>query len=117
METDECKKGVIFDGFPRTVEQAKKLDDILAKKGQKIDQVLNFEVQDDVLIDRISGRRVHEASGRSYHVFYNPPKKAGVDDLTGEPLIQRKDDQSDTVKNRLQNYHNLTKPVLNYYSS
>lgn len=115
LESNECKKGSIFDGFPRTVEQAKKLDDLLSKKGQTIEKVINFEVNDEILIDRIAGRRIHESSGRSYHIHYNPPKKAGFDDITGEPLIQRKDDQLDTVKNRLENYHKLTKPVLNYY--
>jgi len=115
IDSPECQKGVIFDGFPRTTVQAKKLDEILAQSNTKIDQVFNFHIDDAVLVDRLAGRRVHEASGRSYHLKYNPPKVEGKDDVTGEPLIQRSDDRADAIATRLQTYHEKTTPVLNYY--
>lgn len=115
FETPECKRGVVFDGFPRTVEQAKKLDELLANNNSKIDNVFNFHIDDEVLMDRLAGRRVHEASGRSYHVKYNLPKVEGKDDVTGEPLIQRNDDKPEAIANRLSTYHDKTKPVLDYY--
>ncbi|GLC34677.1 Adenylate kinase [Pleodorina starrii] len=113
----ECAKGFILDGFPRTVVQAKKLDEMLAKRGQSIDKVLNFMVPDQLLVERVTGRWVHPASGRSYHEKFAPPKVAGVDDLTGEPLIKRKDDNADTLKARLGAFHSQTTPVIEHYAA
>jgi len=116
IESPECKRGAVLDGFPRTFEQAKKLDDMLIQQGSKIDKVLNFQVNEQQLLERLAGRRIHEPSGRTYHLKYNPPKNEGRDDLTGEPLIQRPDDKPETIKNRLDTYNNKTKAVLEYYS-
>ena len=107
----DCESGYLFDGFPRTIPQAQAMKDA----GVKIDVVLEINVPDSDIIDRMSGRRVHVASGRSYHVKFNPPKKEGQDDATGEPLIQRVDDQEDTVRKRLEVYHSQTKPLVNFY--
>jgi adenylate kinase len=109
----DCANGFLFDGFPRTIPQA----DAMKAAGVKIDTVLEIDVPDEAIIERMSGRRVHVASGRTYHVKYNPPKTAGVDDVTGEALIQRDDDQEETVRKRLQIYHDQTKPLVNYYST
>jgi len=111
----ECNRGFILDGFPRTLTQAKKLDQMLKAKGTQIDAVIDFNVPDSVLVERITGRWVHPASGRSYHTKYAPPKVPGRDDMTGEPLIQRKDDNADTLKARLAAFHAQTTPVINYY--
>ncbi|GFR39996.1 hypothetical protein Agub_g530 [Astrephomene gubernaculifera] len=113
----ECAKGFILDGFPRTVVQAQKLDEMLAKRGQGIDRVLNFVVPDSLLVERVTGRWVHPASGRSYHEKFAPPKVAGVDDMTGEPLIKRKDDNAETLKARLAAFHSQTTPVIEHYAS
>ena len=115
IKAPSCKKGFILDGFPRTVEQAKALDSMLAKDGHKIDAALNFQVPDELLIDRVTGRLVHPASGRSYHVRNNPPKVPMTDDITGEPLIQRKDDNAEALKTRLGQFHKMTAPVLTHY--
>jgi adenylate kinase len=108
----DCAKGFLFDGFPRTIAQA----DALKDAGVPIDYVVEIDVADEEIIRRMSGRRVHLASGRTYHVIFNPPKIAGKDDETGEDLIQRDDDKEETVKKRLDVYHSQTKPLVKYYS-
>jgi len=108
----DCAMGFLFDGFPRTLPQA----DAMKAAGVKIDVVLEIDVPEEAIIERMSGRRVHLASGRTYHVKYNPPKVAGRDDATGEPLIQRDDDQEDTVRKRLQIYRDQTRPLIDYYA-
>ena len=108
----DCASGFLFDGFPRTLPQA----DAMKAAGVKIDVVLEIDVPEEAIIERMSGRRVHLASGRTYHVKYNPPKVAGRDDATGEPLIQRDDDQEVTVRKRLQIYRDQTRPLIDYYA-
>jgi len=110
LQGDDCKDGYLFDGFPRTIPQAAAMRSVVA-----LDFVVDIEVADSDVIERMSGRRVHLASGRSYHVRFNPPKVEGRDDLTGEPLIQRDDDKEETVRKRLEIYHAQTKPLLDYY--
>ena len=109
----DCSKGYLFDGFPRTIPQAQAMKDA----GVPIDYVLEIDVPFDAIIDRMGGRRVHPASGRTYHIKYNPPKVEGKDDVTGEPLIQRDDDKEETVRKRLQVYDDQTRPLVEYYSS
>lgn len=112
-----CEKGFILDGFPRTITQAQKLDDMLAKNGMKgVDSVINFAIEDNLLVKRITGRLFHPSSGRSYHTEFNPPKEHMKDDQTGEDLIRRSDDNEETLKKRLSSFHSQTKPVLDYYS-
>jgi adenylate kinase len=109
----DCANGFLFDGFPRTIPQA----DAMKAAGVKLDFVLEIDVPDSAIIERMSGRRVHTASGRTYHVTFNPPKVAGKDDVTGEDLVQRKDDEEATVRTRLEVYHSQTRPLVDYYSS
>ncbi len=112
IQQADCKTGYLFDGFPRTLPQA----DALKAAGIAVDAVIEIDVDDAEIIKRMSGRRVHLASGRTYHVEFNPPKVAGKDDVTGEDLIQRDDDQEATVKKRLEVYHDQTEPLIQYYS-
>lgn len=116
IKKPSCQKGFILDGFPRTVEQAQKLDEMLEKRGTKLDKVLNFAIDDAILEERITGRWIHPSSGRSYHSKFAPPKVPGVDDVTGEPLIQRKDDTAEVLKSRLEAFHRQTEPVIEYYA-
>ena len=109
----DCSKGYLFDGFPRTIPQAQAMKDA----GVPIDYVLEIDVPFDAIIDRMSGRRVHPSSGRTYHIKFNPPKVEGKDDVTGDPLIQRDDDKEETVRKRLQVYDDQTRPLVEYYSS
>lgn len=107
----DCAKGFLLDGFPRTIPQA----DAMKDNGVLVDHVIEFDVPDDVIVERMSGRRVHPASGRVYHVTYNPPKVAGKDDVTGEDLVIRDDDKEETVRKRLGVYHEQTEPLVGYY--
>jgi len=111
----ECKGGFILDGFPRTVTQAQSLDAMLAERKQKLQHAVELQIDDALLVARITGRLIHPASGRSYHKIFNPPKEAMKDDVTGEPLIQRSDDNADALKKRLVTYHDQTAPVVGYY--
>ena len=111
IKEPDCQKGFLFDGFPRTIPQA----DAMKAAGVPIDAVVEIDVPDEEIIRRMSGRRVHLASGRTYHVVFNPPKVEGKDDVTGEPLIQRDDDKEETVRKRLKVYHDQTEPLVAYY--
>ena len=113
IKEEDCKNGFLFDGFPRTIPQA----DALENQEIFVNVVLELTLKDELIINRMSGRRVHQPSGRSYHLEFNPPEKDGVDDVTGEPLIQRDDDKPETVKNRLEVYWEQTNPLIVYYRS
>lgn len=112
LKDDDCKNGYLFDGFPRTIPQA----DALKESGVALDYVIEIDVPAEDIIERMSGRRVHPESGRTYHTKFNPPKTEGVDDVTGEPLVQRDDDKEETVRNRLEVYQHQTRPLVDYYS-
>jgi adenylate kinase len=112
LTQSDCQSGYLFDGFPRTIPQAQAMKDARVS----LDVVLELQVPDADIINRMSGRRVHAASGRTYHVSFNPPKQAGLDDETGEPLIQRDDDKEETVRKRLEVYHAQTRPLVDFYS-
>lgn len=113
LNQKDCESGYLFDGFPRTIPQA----DALKEAAIDLDYVIEIEVPEEDIIERMSGRRVHPASGRTYHLRFNPPKNEGKDDLTGEPLVQREDDREETVRHRLSVYREQTRPLVDYYSS
>jgi adenylate kinase len=113
IKESDCAKGFLFDGFPRTIPQA----DAMKEAGVPIDAVVDINVPDEEIIKRMSGRRAHLASGRTYHIVFNPPKEEGKDDVTGEPLVQRDDDKEETVRKRLEVYHDQTEPLIGYYKT
>ena len=113
ISADDCANGFLFDGFPRTIPQAEGL----ANADVNIDRVVEIAIDDEEIVSRMSGRRVHPGSGRTYHLVFNPPKNEGVDDETGEPLVQRDDDREETVRERLRVYHEQTEPLVEYYQA
>lgn len=116
INSPACERGIIFDGYPRNVEQAENLESLLISQGRKLDSVLELKVDEQKLFERIEGRRIHPASGRSYHVRFNPPKVEGKDDLTGEPLVHRPDDHREVIQNRLDVYNKKTAPIADFYA-
>ena len=116
LQKDDCKSGYILDGFPRTIPQAEALTKLLNAINQELNIAILLKLDDEIIVKRMSGRRVHPDSGRVYHIIYNPPKIADKDDVSGEDLIIRPDDQEDTVRNRLKVYKNQTSPLIEYYN-
>ena len=112
-----CSKGFVLDGFPRNIEQARALNELLEEQNVKLDSVLEMTIEEDKLMDRVCGRRIHPKSGRTYHSVFNPPREPGKDDVTGEPLIQRKDDNPGVFMKRLDAYRKETKPLIEFYRS